>query len=81
MLAVDVQGTSSLSNESWENPREPSHTTYYAVGQKVFDNNRRFLSEAHNVASFDEAYVARFGSSVPEKITSTQAYLVCSSGS
>ncbi len=84
MLAVDVQGTLVVIElKRGRTPREAvAQLLDYAGWAKNLSRQEiaNYYSEFHNGASFDEAYVARFGSSVPEEINEQhKLVLVCSS--
>lgn len=84
MLAVDVQGTLVVIElKRSKTPREAvAQLLDYASWAKNLSRQEisDLYSEAHAGASFDEAYVARFGSSVPEEINEQhKLVLVCAS--
>jgi hypothetical protein len=84
MLAVDVQGTLVVIElKRGKTPREAvAQLLDYAAWAKNLSRQEiaDYYAEFHNGASFDEAYVARFGSSVPEEINEQhKLVLVCSS--
>ncbi|MBA2436009.1 MAG: DUF91 domain-containing protein [Chthoniobacterales bacterium] len=84
MLAVDVQGTLVVIElKRSKTPREAvAQLLDYASWAKNLSRQEisDLYSEAHVGASFDEAYVARFGSSVPEEINEQhKLVLVCAS--
>ncbi len=84
MLAVDVQGTLVVIElKRGRTPRDAvAQLLDYAAWAKDLSRQEiaDYYSEFHNGASFDEAYVARFGNSVPEEINEQhKLMLVCSS--
>ena len=84
MLAVDVQGTLVVIElKRGKTPREAvAQLLDYAAWAKNLSRQEitDYYSEFHGGASFDEAYVKRFGSSVPEEINKQhELVLVCSS--
>src|SRR5438034_9637700 len=72
ILAVDVQGTLVVIElKRGRTPRDAvAQLLDYAAWAKNLSRQAiaDYYSEFHNGASFDEAYVGRFGSSVPEEI-------------
>lgn len=84
MLAVDVQGTLVVIElKRGKTPREAvAQLLDYAAWAKNLSRQEitDCYSEFHAGASFDEAYVKRFGNSVPEEINEQhKLVLVCSS--
>ena len=84
MLAVDVQGTLVVIElKRGKTPREAvAQLLDYAAWAKNLSRQEiaEYYSDSHSGASFDEAYVARFGASVPEEINEQhKLVLVCSS--
>jgi hypothetical protein len=84
MLGIDVQGTLVVIElKRGRTPREAvAQLLDYASWAKDLSRQdiAEHYAEFHNGASFDEAYVARFGSSVPEEINQQhKLVLVCSS--
>jgi len=84
MLAVDAQGTLVIIElKRGKTPREAvAQLLDYAAWAKNLSRQEiaDYYSEFHNGISFDESYVARFGSSVPEEINEQhKLVLVCSS--
>ena len=84
MLAVDVQGTLVVIElKRGRTPREAvAQLLDYASWAKDLSRQEiaEFYAQFHNGTSFDEAYVSRFGSSVPEEINQQhKLVLVCSS--
>lgn len=84
MLAVDVQGTLVVIElKRGKTPREAvAQLLDYAAWAKNLSRQEiaEYYGQFHGDASFDEAYVARFGSSVPEEINEQhKLVLVCSS--
>lgn len=84
MLAVDVQGTLIVIElKRGKTPREAvAQLLDYAAWAKNLSRQEiaEYYGQFHSGASFDEAYVARFGSSVPEEINEQhKLVLVCSS--
>ena len=84
MLAIDVQGSLVVIElKRGKTPREAvAQLLDYAAWAKNLSRQdiAEHYSQFHNGASFDEAYVARFGSSVPEEINEQhKLVLVCSS--